>query len=65
MYDARNLIETQYPNARILRWNEWDEDAGNCMYEGWIAGRMVRADTLALFISAIQEWDQRPLLLAA
>lgn len=50
----RTIIEQTY-GVCVLRWDEYDEDLGVCIFEGYVAGALVRAESLALFLSAIQE----------
>lgn len=57
----RDLLETQF-NCTITQWMEpTDEDHES--YSAVQNGRVLRADSLALLISALQERAARPLML--
>lgn len=57
----REFIETQY-GVSVLRWAEPTEDGE--LYEVVHEGRVVRADSLALLLSAVQDHSHQPLRLA-
>jgi hypothetical protein len=59
----KDFIEHQY-RARILQWDEPTED-GDVVFAAYVDGKLVRANSLALFLSALQEGFHTPLLLAA
>lgn len=63
MAKVRELLETQF-NCRIVQWGEGtDEDME--LFSAIQHGRWVRADSLALLISALQDATHRPVVLAA
>lgn len=57
----REFIEDQY-GVEVIRWGEPTEDGE--LYEVIHRGRVIRADTLALVLSAVQEVAVKPLRLA-
>jgi len=57
----REFIEDQY-GVEVIRWAEPTEDGE--LYEVIHRGRVIRADTLALVLSAVQERSRQPLYLA-
>jgi hypothetical protein len=57
----REFIEDQY-GVQVLRWDEPTEDG--TVFEVIHQGRVIRADTLALILSAVQEVAVKPLRLA-
>ncbi len=60
----KDMIERQY-DAQVMQWGEPEDDLGGVIYSAYQRGRLIVAESLALLISALQERDQRPLLLAA
>jgi len=57
----REFLEAQYA-VTVLRWDEPTEDG--TVFEALHGGRLLRADSLALFISEIQTRARAPLVLA-
>lgn len=57
----REFIEDQY-GVEVIRWAEPTEDGE--LYEVIHDGRVIRADTLALVLAAVQERSRQPLRLA-
>ncbi len=57
-----DFITRQYA-AEVLRWAEPTEDGE--LYEVLAFGRVIRADSLALLLSALQDFTRQPLRLAA
>lgn len=58
----REYIQSQY-GVEILRWDEPTED-GSVLFEAIADGYVLRADSLALLLSLIQEHTHRPLVLS-
>jgi len=54
------FIEAQY-DAEVIRWDEPTGD-GDSVFEVMHRGRLIRADSLALILSALQDRTRRPVL---
>lgn len=57
----RSFLEAQY-GARVLRWDEPEDD--RTVFEALHEGALIRADSLALLLSALQARTKAPLVLA-
>lgn len=64
MSQVRDLIESQF-SARILQWNEPEDDLGGVVFSAIQRGRLIVAESVALLISALQDEERRPLILMA
>jgi hypothetical protein len=60
----RTAIEAQF-SCSILDWNLPEDDFGAVRFSAYVGGELLVADSLALLISALQEREPYPLLLAA
>jgi hypothetical protein len=57
----RTLIERQY-DCEIRQWGEYDGET--CVFSAVQRGHLIVAESLALLLSALQELDHFPLILA-
>lgn len=60
----RTALEVQF-SCTIRQWNEPVDDLGGTLFSAVHGGELILADSLALLISALQEREPLPLLLAA